>query len=89
VLLDIAPAAFVVHADGAEHDQERGGGNPSLSMGELRDLSDQGAIGDHAKHPRLFIPAGWGETRRFEHFLDHFFGDGSLLELADTDALLQ
>ena len=38
VLLDIATAAFVVHADGAEHDQERGGGNPFLSVCELRDL---------------------------------------------------
>ncbi len=41
VLLDIAPAARILHADGAEHDQERGGGDPFLSMCEFRDLFDQ------------------------------------------------
>ena len=89
VLLDIAPTTFVVHADGAEHDQEWGGGDPFLSVCELRDLFDQATVGDHTKHPGLLIPAGRRETRRFQHILDHLFGDRLLLELTDTNTLLQ
>ena len=89
MLLDIAPTVFLVHADGAEYDQERGGGDPFLSVREFRDLFDQETIGDHPEHPRLLISTRWGETRGIEHVLDHFLGDRPLLELADTDTLFQ
>ena len=89
VFLDVAPAARLVHADGAEHDQERGGCDPFLPMGEPGNLLDHAAIGDHAKYRGLFIPTGRGQASVFKHIPDHLFGDRSLLELADADALFQ
>ena len=89
MLLDIAPTALLGYANGAEHDQEWGRGDPFLSVREFRDLFDQETIGDHPEHPRLLISTRWGETRGIEHILDHFLGDRPLLELADTDTLFQ
>ena len=46
MLLDIAPTVFLVHADGAEYDQERGGGDPFLSVCKFGDPFDCVAVCD-------------------------------------------
>ena len=89
MLLDIAPAARVFHTDGAEHDEQRCGGDPFLSVREPGDLFDQGAVGEDAEHPGLFVPAGRGEPRGFEQILYDFFGNRFVLEAADAYTLFQ
>jgi hypothetical protein len=69
VFLDIASAAFIIHADGAKHNDKWDEGDLFLSVCELGDLFDDHPVGDHAEHPGQFIPAGWGKARRLEQFL--------------------
>jgi hypothetical protein len=89
VLLDITSAARVLYAEGAEHDEQWGGCDPFLPVSEPGDLFDQSAVSKDTKHPGLFIPTGWGETRGFKHILDYVLGDRFILEAADAYALFQ
>ena len=86
MLLDIPSAARVFYANSTQHNEKRRAGDPFLFVCDLGDLLDQIAVCDHAKGPGLFIPAGRGKPRSFEHFLDHIFRDRFVLEPADADA---
>lgn len=87
--LDISSAARVLHADGAENNNEWGAGDPFLFVGDLRDLFDQATVCDHAEHPGLLIPSRRRKARRFKHFLDYIFGNRFVPEPANADAALQ
>ena len=84
VLLNIAPSTRILDADRTKHNDKRRAGNPFLPMRGFRNLCDQVTVGDHTKSPGLFVSARRGKTRGFEHFLNDFFRDRSVLESADT-----
>ena len=53
--LNVTSASFILHDHRAKHDEHGGARNPVLTMGQMRDLSDQNRIGEHAKTPGLFV----------------------------------
>jgi hypothetical protein len=87
MLLDVPTPALILHADGAEHDEQWRGCDPLLPVGLFGDLFDEVTIGDDAEHPGLFVAARGGKSCSFEHILYHFLRDSLILEASDTDAL--